>query len=115
MSDETSGGAGQHAIETLQVEDRRYPPDREFARQANAKPDIYGRAFDEFWTAESKRITFFEPWTKLYEWKPPYAKWFLGGKLNVCFNCVDRHVEAGKGSKVAYYCCLLYTSDAADE
>ena len=41
--------------------------------------------------------------TKLYEWEPPYAKWFLGGKLNVCFNCVDRHVEAGRGDKVAYY------------
>ena len=49
------------------------------------------------------RVTWFEPFPKLYEWEPPYAKWYLGGKLNVCFNCVDRHVEAGKGDKVAYY------------
>ncbi len=100
MSDMTPGG---HAIETLQVEERRYQPDPAFSKQANAKPDIYGRGFDEFWTTESKRITFFERWNRLYEWKPPYAKWFLGGKLNVCYNCVDRHVEAGLQDKVAYF------------
>src|SRR6266576_4730435 len=100
MSDLSSSG---HAIETLQVEERRYRPDPAFSKQANAQPDIYGKGFDDFWTAESKRITFFEPWTKLYEWKPPYAKWFLGGKLNVCFNCVDRHVEGGLRDKVAYF------------
>src|SRR5712691_1077523 len=100
MSDVTSGG---HAIETLQVEERRYQPEPAFSKQANARPDIYGRSFDEFWASESKRISFFGPWNKLYEWKPPYAKWFLGGKLNVCYNCVDRHVEAGLKDKVAYF------------
>jgi acetyl-CoA synthetase len=94
---------GGHAIETLQVEERRYKPDPEFSRQANATPDIYGKSFDGFWSQEAKRVTFFEPWTKLYEWSPPYAKWYLGGKLNVCFNCVDRHVDAGLGDKVAYF------------
>ena len=92
-----------HAIETMQVEERRFKPSSEFSKQANAQPDIYQRTFDEFWTEESKRITWFEPWESLYEWKPPYAKWYLGGKLNVCFNCVDRHVEAGRGDKVAYF------------
>ena len=48
-------------------------------------------------------MTWFEPFSTLYEWEPPYAKWYLGGKLNVCFNCVDRHVEAGAGDKVAYH------------
>src|SRR5437762_3574660 len=100
MSDVSSSG---HAIETLQVEEHRYRPDHSFSKQANAQPDIYGKGLDDFWTAESKRITFFEPWTKLYEWKPPYAKWFLGGKLNVCFNCVDRHVEGGLKDKVAFF------------
>jgi len=100
MSDVSSSG---HAIETMQVEERRYRPDPSFSKQANAQPDIYGKGLDAFWTEESKRITFFEPWTKLYEWKPPYAKWYLGGKLNVCFNCVDRHVEGGLKDKVAYY------------
>ena len=50
-----------------------------------------------------ERVTWFEPFTELYEWEPPYAKWYLGGKLNVCFNCVDRHVEAGRGDKVAFH------------
>ena len=48
-------------------------------------------------------MTWFEPFGQLYEWELPYAKWYLGGKLNACFNCVDRHVEAGRGEKVAYY------------
>src|ERR1700693_5653429 len=87
----------------MQVEERRYKPSPEFSKQANAQPDIYESSFDEFWTEESKRITWFEPWKSLYEWKPPYAKWYVGGKLNVCFNCVDRHVEAGQGKKVAYF------------
>ena len=92
-----------HAIETMQVEERRYKPAPEFSRLANAQPEIYERGFDEFWTKEAERISWFEPWKGLYEWKPPYAKWYLGGKLNVCYNCVDRHVEAGHGDKVAFY------------
>jgi acetyl-CoA synthetase len=86
------------------LEERRYAPDPEFARQANAQPDIYERDWEEFWETEGRtRVTWFEPFTKLYEWDAPYAKWYLGGKLNVCFNAVDRHVEAGKGDHVAYY------------
>ena len=93
-----------HAIETMFLEERRYPPPPEFAAQANAKADIYDRDFDEFWETEGReRLSWFEPFTKLYEWEPPYAKWYLGGKLNVCFNCVDRHVEAGNGGRIAYY------------
>jgi acetyl-CoA synthetase len=93
-----------NTIDTMLLEERRYAPDPEFARQANAQPEIYERDWEEFWETEGRnRVTWFEPFTKLYEWEPPYAKWYLGGKLNVCFNCVDRHVEAGKGDKVAYY------------
>ena len=92
------------AIDALLLEERTYPPPPEFAAQANAQPEIYERDFEELWETEAReRVTWFEPFTKLYEWEPPYAKWFLGGKLNVCFNCVDRHVEAGNGDKVAYY------------
>src|SRR5438105_722971 len=97
---DTSG----HAIETLFLEQRRYPPTPEFARQANAQPDIYERDFEEFWREEgSRRVSWLEPPTGVYEWQLPYARWYLGGKLNVCYNCVDRHVEAGQGGKVAYY------------
>ena len=95
---------GAHAIDALLLEERRYPPPPEFAAQANAQPEIYERGFDEFWETEAReRVTWFEPFTELYEWDLPYAKWYLGGKLNVCFNCVDRHVEAGLGDKVAYH------------
>jgi acetyl-CoA synthetase len=92
------------AIETIFLEERRYPPPPEFAAEANAQADIYDRDFEEFWESEGReRVAWFEPFTKLLEWEPPYAKWYLGGKLNVCFNCVDRHVEAGLGDKVAFH------------
>jgi acetyl-CoA synthetase len=92
------------AIETLLAEERRYPPPAEFAAAANAQPDLYDVPFEELWEREGReRVTWFEPFTELYEWELPYAKWYLGGKLNACFNCVDRHVEAGRGDKVAYY------------
>ena len=92
------------AIDTLFLEERRYPPPSEFAAEANAQPDIYELGFEEFWEQEGReRVTWFEPFTELYEWSPPYARWYLGGKLNICFNCVDRHVEAGQGEKVAYH------------
>jgi acetyl-CoA synthetase len=93
-----------NTIETMLLEERRYAPDPEFARQANAQPDIYERDWEEFWETEGRnRVTWVEPFSKLYEWEPPYAKWYLGGKLNVCFNSVDRHVEAGNGDRVAYF------------
>jgi acetyl-CoA synthetase len=91
-------------IDALLLEERRYPPPEDFAAQANAQPEIYERDWEELWETEGReRVTWFERFQTLYEWEPPYAKWFLGGKLNVCFNCVDRHVEAGRGDKVAYY------------
>ncbi|HKC20998.1 MAG TPA: acetate--CoA ligase [Gaiellaceae bacterium] len=91
-------------IDTMLLEERRYAPDPGFARQANAQPEIYERDWKELWEAEGReRVSWFESFSELYEWNPPYAKWYLGGKLNVCFNCVDRHVLAGHGDKVAYY------------
>jgi acetyl-CoA synthetase len=94
----------QHTIETMLLEERRYPPPEEFAAQANAQPELYAVSFDDFWEREGReRLTWFEPFNHLYEWEPPYAKWFLGGTLNVCFNCVDRHVDAGRGDRIAFH------------
>ncbi len=91
-------------IETMFLEERRYPPPEEFVAQANAKPDIYDRDWEQFWDEEGrKRVSWAEPFTKLYEWERPYAKWYLGGKLNVSYNCVDRHVEGGRGDTVAFH------------
>ena len=96
MSDQT--------IDTLFLEERRYPPDPAFAATANATGEIYERDFDEFWdTSAKERVSWLEPYETLYTWELPYAKWFLGGKLNVAHNCVDRHVEAGIGDRVAYH------------
>src|ERR1700726_4178305 len=96
--------SGAHAIESMQLEERRYPPPPDFAKNANAKADIYNKPIEDFWREEGqKRVSWFKPFDQVLEWKLPYAKWFLGGKLNVCYNCVDRHVEAGRGDKVAYY------------
>jgi acetyl-CoA synthetase len=93
-----------HAIDTMLLEERRYPPPEEFTAQANATAEIYQRDWQEFWETEGReRVTWFKPFDKLLEWDLPYAKWYLGGKLNICFNCVDRHVEAGNGGKVAYF------------
>jgi acetyl-CoA synthetase len=91
------------AIDTLLAEERRYPPAPDFAAQANAQPDIYERDFEELWRSEAERLAWFEPWQTLCEWEPPDAKWYVGGKLNACFNCVDRHVEGGLGDRIAYH------------
>jgi acetyl-CoA synthetase len=101
-----SSEQGEHAIHMMSTDgELRIPPSPEFAAQANAKADIYERDFEDFWDSEGKaRVSWFEPYTKLYEWEMPYSKWYLGGKLNVCYNCVDRHVESGAGDKVAFYC-----------
>jgi acetyl-CoA synthetase len=94
----------EHTIDTMFLEERRYPPPVDFAAQAIAQPAVYDEPFEVFWEREGReRLTWFEPFRDLYEWEPPYAKWFLGGTLNVCFNCVDRHVEAGSGDKVAFH------------
>ena len=91
-------------IDTLFLEERRYDAPADFAAQANAQPDIYDEDLEAFWDREAKeRVTWFEPYDKVLEWELPYAKWFVGGKLNVAWNCLDKHVEAGNGDRIAYY------------
>jgi acetyl-CoA synthetase len=91
-------------IETLSRGGGARPAFAGVCSQANAQPEIYGSPFEELWEREGReRVSWFEPFTSLYEWELPYAKWYLGGKLNVTYNCVDRHVEAGQGGKVAFY------------
>src|ERR1051325_9752606 len=107
MATETSGqpgGPSGQAIDTLLLEERRYPPPADFSAQANGQPAIYDEPFEAFWEREGReRVTWFEPFTDLLEWNRPFAKWFIGGKLNIAYNCVDRHVKNGLGDKVAYH------------
>ncbi|MCX8190228.1 MAG: acetate--CoA ligase [Candidatus Diapherotrites archaeon] len=83
-----------------------YWPSEEAKSYAWVKDEkIYEEAAKDpiaFWDKKAREgISWFKPWKKTYLWKPPYYKWFIGGKLNVCYNCVDRHVESGKGKKPA--------------
>jgi acetyl-CoA synthetase len=94
----------EHTIDTMQLEERRYSPPADFAAQANAKADIYEQDFERFWDEQGRgRVSWFEDYSELYQWQPPYAKWYLGGSLNACFNCVDRHVEGGLGDRAAFH------------
>jgi acetyl-CoA synthetase len=94
-------------IENLLAEGRTFPPDPEFSRQANAQPSLYDEAArdpEEFWAKIAREtVTWNEPFHTTLEWDLPFAKWFVGGKLNMSENCVDRHVANGLGSKVAYH------------
>ena len=94
-------------IENLLAEVRTFPPDPRFSAQANATADLYERAEadpEAFWAALAReRIDWVEDFHTTLEWDLPFAKWFVGGKLNIAYNCVDRHVERGLGDKVAYH------------
>ena len=93
-----SDRSDQRTIETMLLEERRYPPPAGVRRAGERKAGDLRRVTSRSSGRREgrERISWFEPFTKLYEWEPPYAKWYLGGKLNVSYNCVDRHVEAGK-------------------
>jgi acetyl-CoA synthetase len=84
-----------------------YPPPEEFAKQANATADLYKAAEADrlgFWAEQANRLSWETPFTDVLDWSgAPFAKWFVGGKLNVAYNCVDRHVEAGNGDRVAIH------------
>src|ERR671914_294125 len=94
-------------IEALLAERRTFPPDPAFAAQANAQPGLYDEAerdFEAFWGKLAReRISWSKPFDTTLEWDLPFAKWFVGGELNIAYNCVDRHVERGLGDKVAYH------------
>jgi acetyl-CoA synthetase len=82
-----------------------YPPPAEFAANANATEELYREAEKDrlaFWAKQADRLSWATPFTDVLDWSDaPFAKWFVGGKLNVAYNCVDRHVEAGNGDRVA--------------
>src|SRR5260221_6238167 len=104
MREDAAGMTSGQTIDTMFLEERRYPPSPEFAAQANAQPGIYDEPFEAFWEREAReRVTWFEPFTQLLDWQRPYAKWFLGGKLNVAYNCLDRHVEARLRDRIAFH------------
>jgi acetyl-CoA synthetase len=96
------------AIEDYFVEDRKFPPPPEFVQKAlvsgTAMYDEAADDFEAFWARQaSELISWHKDWHTVCEWELPFAKWFLGGELNVSYNCLDRHVEGGRGDKVAFH------------
>ncbi|HET6687566.1 MAG TPA: acetate--CoA ligase, partial [Jiangellaceae bacterium] len=96
------------ALSNLLHEDRRFPPPDDFVAQANAGRALYDEAADDpvaFWENQARTLVSWDSdWTQVLDWSDrPFAKWFVGGALNISYNCVDRHVEAGHGDQVALY------------
>jgi acetyl-CoA synthetase len=94
-------------LSNLLREERRFPPPASFAAAANVTAAAYGEAEADrlaFWETQASRLNWAEPWTEVLDWSgAPVAKWFVGGRLNVAYNCVDRHVEDGHGDQVAFH------------
>ena len=93
-------------LSNLLHEKRRFEPPKELAEAANVKADAYERAKADrlaYWEEQAGRLTWAKKWETVLDWQPPFAKWFVGGQLNAAYNCVDRHVEDGRGDKVAYH------------
>ncbi|MEU5911217.1 acetate--CoA ligase [Micromonospora sp. NPDC047527] len=95
------------ALANLLNETRQFPPPAELAAHANVTVDAYAEAESDrlaFWAKQADRLAWSKKWDEVLDWSnPPFAKWFVGGQLNVAYNCLDRHVEAGRGDKVAIH------------
>jgi acetyl-CoA synthetase len=97
----------EETLSNLLQEDRRFEPPAEIAEHANLRAEAYDRAAQDregFWAEQAERLDWAQKWDRVLDWDdPPFAKWYVGGKLNAAYNCVDRHVEAGHGDRVAYH------------
>jgi acetyl-CoA synthetase len=94
-------------LENLLSETRQFPPPVELAAHANVSADVYAEADADrlaFWAKQARRLSWFKEWDEVLDWSnPPFAKWFVGGQLNISYNCLDRHVAAGIGDRVAIH------------
>src|SRR5919112_4437966 len=94
--------------------ERVYDPPEEFAKNANIQdPEIWDKAAQDregFWESWARELHWFEEWDQVCDWNPPFVQWFVGGKLNASYNCLDRHIEDGKGDKQA----LIWVGDEPD-
>src|SRR3989440_12038054 len=94
-------------LENLLRETRRFEPPAALAAEANVTAEAYEQAAADrlgFWSDQARRLSWAREWDEVLDWsKPPFAKWFVGGRLNVAYNCLDRHIEAGRGDKVALH------------
>ncbi len=95
------------AISNLSREDRHFDPPADLAENANLKADSYEEAAADrlgFWAKQAERISWAKPFDEVLDWSnAPFARWYVGGRLNAAYNCVDRHVEEGNGDRVAFH------------
>ncbi len=101
-------------IDTLLQENRKFPPSDEFAGSALvSSPDIYAAAAadpEAFWEEQARQLEWIRPWDKVLQWDPPHSQWFLGGKLNISVNCVDRHAHGARAHAPA----LIWEGEPGD-
>jgi acetyl-CoA synthetase len=100
-------------LSTLLSEQRRFPPPADFAAQAVGTPELYQRAKADrlkFWEDEARALDWMAPWTRVLDWNPPHARWFVGGKLNLSANCLDRHLAGPRRNKAA----LIWEGEPGD-
>lgn len=99
--------SGSETLSNLLREERRFPPPPALAAAANATGADYERADADsqgFWAAAAARLDWAQPWKQVLDWSgAPFARWFVGGRLNAAYNCLDRHVAAGLGDRVAFH------------
>ncbi len=102
-------------VHNLFDENKVYQIPKEFAEKANvSSPDIYKKGSqnrESFWAEQAQNLDWFKSWNTILEWKPPYAQWFIGGKLNACYNCVDRHIKTNNRNKAA----LIWEGEKGEE
>ena len=101
-------------LDVLLTEDRRFPPSEDFrTRAVISDPEIYKRADvdrEAYWVEWAEKLDWFTSWDSVLEWKPPHAKWFVGGKLNVAYNCLDRHLNSSRADQAA----LIWEGEPGD-
>ena len=104
-----SASAAGGSMESVQVENRKFPPPADLAAEAHVGSmeeyeKLYARSIEDpegFWGEHAPALHWFKKWDRVLEWNLPDAKWFVGGKTNLCYNCVDRQVDAGLGDQTA--------------
>ncbi len=102
----TSFLMSHESLENLSTENRTFSPSPEFAAEANAQPSIYAKAHHDglaFWEEQARELIWEKPWDTTLEWNPPFAKWFIGGKINASVNALDRHIAEGHGGRIAFH------------
>ncbi|MDI6870270.1 MAG: acetate--CoA ligase [Bacillota bacterium] len=104
----------EKTLDALLAENRTFPPPADLAASANARdPELYARAAADpegFWAAHAAELDWFRPWDTVFQWAPPFAQWFVGGKLNASYNCIDRHLRTWRRNKAA----LIWEGEPGD-